>query len=205
ALEDYTKFYDLTHDATALYGRGNCYLELGQAEMALADYETVVAKSGSPKTVDSAKKQIASLHRQFGTMKTSVSTVKRAQQLYEKGRELKNSGHARESLKLFDQALAVDPTFARAAIMKGDAYFLLNDLDHAIQYYRRGLTLDPEDKQGHRFLGDVLERKFQQTKDRRLLEDALRHYEAALRIDPTYGLAQECAEQARMRLKKLPK
>jgi tetratricopeptide (TPR) repeat protein len=81
---------------------------------------------------------------------------------------------------------------------------MLGDLDHAIECYRRGIKIDPKDKQGHRFLGDVLERKYGHTKQRKLLEEAIRCYETALRIDPPYGYAKESLTAAKARLKKDP-
>jgi tetratricopeptide (TPR) repeat protein len=128
AVDDYTVSYEMTHDASCLYGRANNYMELKLPDQALSDYERVAKECTDPKTVAAAQGEINQIHRMVGVGET-VKSSGDAVQAFEQARQLKNTGHPKESLALFDKALALDPKFAKAAIYKGDAYFMMDDLD----------------------------------------------------------------------------
>jgi tetratricopeptide (TPR) repeat protein len=203
AVADYTRVYQMTRDATCLFGRANAYQRLNRFDEALADYELVAKEGKEPKSAALAKQELKAFQRGVGKASSLRSKSSQAIVLFEKARTLKNTGHPKQSLLLFDKALELDPKFAKAATYKGDAYFVMGDWDHAVEWYRKGIQLDPEDKQAHRFLGDTLEKKYEQTKKRSYLEEAIRCYEAALRLDPGYGFAKQNLLFAKERLKKL--
>jgi tetratricopeptide (TPR) repeat protein len=104
------------------------------------------------------------------------------------------------ALKLYDQALAADPRFVKAHIYKGDALLQMGEIDKAIECYRKALTIDARDKQAHRFLGDTLHRKYLQNGDRKLLTEAIEHFETALKIDPNYAMARDSLSAAKAEL-----
>lgn len=203
AVADYTKVYQMTQEATCLFGRANAYKRLKRWDEAMADYELVANRGKAPKSAAIAKQELKELQKGIGEANYLRTDSRLALELFEKARTLKNTGRPRESLEFFDQALALDPKFAKAATYKGDAYFMMGDWDHAIEWYRNGIRMDSKDKQGHRFLGDALEKKYDLTKKRGYLEQAIRCYENALRLDPSYGFAKQNLQLAKERLKKL--
>lgn len=125
-----------------------------------------------------------------------------AQQAFDKAEAAFSAGDYQAAVKLYDQVIALDAKFAKAYVYKGDAYLQMGQLDLAINCYRQALGIDPRDKQAHRFLGDVLMRKFETTGDRPLLEEAVRCFEAAVKIDPNYQAAQDNLIEAKARLNK---
>lgn len=115
------------------------------------------------------------------------------------------AGKFQEAVRFYDQALAENPRHVKALVYKGDALLALGDLDGAIGCYRGALKLDGRDKQALRFLGDTLMRKHDKENGPRIqLEEAVRCFEAALKVDPSYEMARQSLAQARAALQAAP-
>lgn len=203
AVEDYTQGYRLTQKPECIFSRGNCYRRLEDQEKAMADYRLVIQKSKDQEVVGYARKALREMQKEKLMLgkDEGLATSKAAYQAFEKAEEALKAGHHQEAIRFYNQALKIDPKFAKAAVYKGDAYLGLGEEDKAMACYRQGIQLDPQDKQAHRFLGKVLERKWERTRQRKLLEEAIQCYQTALKIDPDYGFAQESLKQARESLK----
>ena len=86
-------------------------------------------------------------------------------------------GHWANSKTLFYHALSVTGKNSIVYRNLGQAYFLEQDYDSAIEYYQKALELHPESPEVHTNLGLSLSKK----KDSK---GAIRHYTAAIRLKP---------------------
>ena len=100
--------------------------------------------------------------------------------------------HSYTFLDKYDKAVAdytrsieLNPSEAEAYLSRGDAYTQVDKYDEAILDYRQALRLDPGLATAHANLGDVF---YHGTKD---YQAALRHYKAALELDPTDKTSQQ--------------
>lgn len=102
-----------------------------------------------------------------------------AQKLYDQA-----SAHPdiNERIKLYQQAIALDPKFAPAHNDLGVDYTELGRWDDAIREYRIALEIDPDYAFAHNNLGYVYLNTGR-------VEEAIAHFKEALRIDPDYVTA----------------
>jgi len=89
----------------------------------------------------------------------------------------------------FDQAISLDPSYAKAHHNRGVIHSRRGDLDRAISDYSKALDLDPTLARALVARGNVYLRK-------RDAERAIADYRAALRIDPTDTTARRGLERA---------
>ncbi|HXC59612.1 MAG TPA: tetratricopeptide repeat protein [Steroidobacteraceae bacterium] len=133
------------------------------------------------------------------------------QRLIAKGNEIEDQGQVQEALKLYDEAVRVAPTLARAHLNRGNALMTLGDFDAAGEAYRTALVHDSALPGAHYNLGNALARRGR-------FEEACVSYRRALQLKPAFADAevalgaaledlqrpQEAAESYRRALKLQP-
>jgi tetratricopeptide (TPR) repeat protein len=105
--------------------------------------------------------------------------------------ELANVGRMAESLVHFERALAINPRWARAHASYAYALYLTDDTRGAIAHFERAFALEPSPPartEWHVFYAHALV-------DDGRPDEAIRHYEAQLHLDPDdraalFGLAE---------------
>lgn len=95
----------------------------------------------------------------------------------------------REAVRLFEQALAEDPTFEIAAYHLGQAWQLLGDLDRSVEQFRKALALDPTHVEARVECAAALV-------ERGDADEAIRELLEALRLDPTEDTAYSMLARA---------
>lgn len=107
------------------------------------------------------------------------SSNQEAQRLYD---EASANPDINERIKLYQQAIALDPKFAAAHNYLGVDYTELGHWDDAIREYRTALEIDPDYTFAHNNLGYVYLNTGR-------VEEAIAQFKEALRIDPNYVTA----------------
>jgi Tfp pilus assembly protein PilF len=107
-----------------------------------------------------------------------------AQTHYNLGVALVEQGWVEAAIEHFDKALEIDPELVDA---RKNLVFVL---DQAVQGYRRALQSTPQNAEMHNNLGVLLLRKGE-------IDEAIRHFAEAVRIDPNDRTAQENLDRAR--------
>ncbi len=87
------------------------------------------------------------------------------------------AGHYEQALRAFDQAMLIDPDYARAYRSKGDVLYALKRYEEALAAYEQAIRLDPNYARMHRNRGDIL-------KHLGHYEEALAAYEQTIRLEP---------------------
>jgi tetratricopeptide (TPR) repeat protein len=103
----------------------------------------------------------------------------------------RHRGRLDEAIHHCRQALRLNPRFAGAHNILGNALRAKGRLDEAIDHYRQALRLDPKHALAHYNLGIAL-----CTRGR--LDEAIGHYQQALRIDPRLPQAHSNLGRARL-------
>ncbi|MGD0057897.1 MAG: tetratricopeptide repeat protein [Verrucomicrobiia bacterium] len=93
------------------------------------------------------------------------------------GASMQELGKMREAIKLFQQALRIDPDHADAHFNLGTVFLQQGKVSDAIEHYEQALRIKPDFAGAHNDLGVALEQAGK-------CEDAIGHYEQALRIQP---------------------
>jgi protein O-GlcNAc transferase len=101
------------------------------------------------------------------------------QALIAAGNAAEDQGHLEDALKLYDQAIAVAPEFARAHLNRGNALMALQDLDAAMKAFETALHHDPALAGAHYNLGNALIRQ-------KRYEEACDAYRRALSLRPGF-------------------
>ncbi|TVS11298.1 MAG: tetratricopeptide repeat protein [Planctomycetaceae bacterium] len=99
-----------------------------------------------------------------------------AHDLYNQGEKLKDEGKYPEAIEKFEQAVAVDESFALAHFALGVAYGKVGQHDLAVKHAERACQLEPEDPFSYTALSVTYQRAFAGTQDRRYIhmaEDAM--------------------------------
>ncbi len=118
------------------------------------------------------------------------------QALIAEGNQAEDQGRLQEALKLYDQAIAEAPEFARAYLNRGNALMAMKDLDAAISAFETAARLDPAMAGAHYNLGNALLRQGR-------LEDAGNAYRRALSLRPGFVDAEVALGSALDELGKL--
>ena len=101
------------------------------------------------------------------------------QALIAAGNAAEDEGRPADALKLYDQAIAGAPEFARAHLNRGNALMALQDFDAAITAFETASHLDPALAGAHYNLGNALARQ-------RRYEEACSAYHRALSLRPEF-------------------
>jgi len=170
-------------------GRANVFLN--RRDEALAAFQQAVAINPDN---GFAKDAIATLSGAAPPMRLKANPQARAH--FEKAEALFGERKFPEAIAEYQLSAQADPRFAKPLVYIGDCYYQLGDPEKAIESYKQALVVDPKDKQAHRFLGDMYERKFDKTGEVTWLDQAIACYKAALESDPKYGAAQDALHRA---------
>jgi tetratricopeptide (TPR) repeat protein len=87
------------------------------------------------------------------------------------------AGHYEQALRAFDQAMLIDPDYARAYRSKGDVLYDLKHYEEALAAYGQAIRLDPDHARIYSNRGDIL-------RHLKRYEEALTAYEQAIRLEP---------------------
>jgi tetratricopeptide (TPR) repeat protein len=87
------------------------------------------------------------------------------------------AGHYEQALRAFDQAMLIDPDYARPYRSKGDVLYDLKRYEEALAAYEQAIRLDPNYARIHRNRGDIL-------RHLKRYEEALAAYEQTIRFEP---------------------
>jgi protein O-GlcNAc transferase len=99
------------------------------------------------------------------------------QQLIAAGNAIEDQGRVQEALLLYDEAVALAPTLARAHLNRGNALMALGEFNTASDAYQAALVHDPAHAGAHYNLGNAYAR-------RKRWEDACASYQRALQLKP---------------------
>lgn len=91
------------------------------------------------------------------------------------------AGRYEQALKAYEQAMQLDPGYARAYRSKGDVLFDRRRYEEALDTYQQAILLDPNHARIHRNIGDILSRL-------KRYDEALAAYEEAILIEPGNAL-----------------
>jgi len=135
-------------NAYAWINRGNCLDKLGRADEALASYQR--AEEANRGLWRSYKAQVIILHREK-RYDESVAVIRRGlrtdgeEAYYLLGVDLKNLDRLDEAIQAFEQAVRINPSYARAHTRLGEIYAAHGDADVAREHFRRAVASDPGD------------------------------------------------------------
>ena len=87
------------------------------------------------------------------------------------------AGHYEQALRAFDQAMLIDPDYARAYRSKGDVLYDFKHYEEALAAYGQAIRLDPDHARIYSNRGDILMHL-------KRYEEALAAYEQAIRLEP---------------------
>ena len=118
------------------------------------------------------------------------------QALIAAGNAAEDEGRPSDALKLYDQAIAVAPEFARAHLNRGNALMALQDFDAAIKAFETAFRHDPTLAGAHDTTGNALARQ-------RRYEEACSAYQRALSLQPGFVDAEVALASALEELGKL--
>jgi len=121
---------------------------------------------------------------------------KTKEQYLNEGIQLYSLGRYREALAAFEKALHLDPHFADALFVKGNALYFLERYEDALRAYEQAIRLDPHNAAFHNNKGSALYSLGR-------YKEALAAYKQALRIDPRHASAQKGKKLALRRLGRL--
>ena len=150
AIRSYTRAIELSPTYWAAYfNRGVAFLERGDADRALADFESGLALN-----------PLAKIYYLRGMAFERKGDLEAARADYERSIELEpefvdpyvglgvlhgRAGSFDDAMELFDRAIAIDPNHPLAYANRGFAYGLRGDTDEAIRDLSWALKLDPSD------------------------------------------------------------
>ncbi len=173
------------------------YLWLGEYALVRGDAEA--AKALFKKTLELDPKNATAADALNGLQKPDAkpfSLNKQALGHFNKAETFFDAGKFSEAIEEYQLALDADPQMGKAQIYMGDAYLRMGKPEIAIDCYRKAIVIAPGDKQAYRFLGDVLESRFDAKGDVADLDEAIAAYQKAIEIDPSYKMARENLEKA---------
>jgi tetratricopeptide (TPR) repeat protein len=87
--------------------------------------------------------------RVFSANPAAADLVKRGEQKFA-------ANEKDEALKLYQEALSLDPKSYHAALFGGDVYFSEAKLDEAVSWFTKAIEINPNAETAYRYLGDAL-------------------------------------------------
>jgi len=108
--------------------------------------------------------------------------------LNNKAIHLAQQGNPAAALKVFFEALQLDPRNAATHYNLGVALDSLGETDKAMEHYLEAVRLNPDDARAHNNLGALYTEK-------KNLDEAIRHFAEAVRIDPNFQTARSNLEK----------
>jgi len=148
------------HAADVTTGNYKAYEKLGEAERDLGEYEAAAAdyRRALAAAAPNSSAYDAVLRNDLGLVAV-------------------RAGRPEEAVTEFQTALALDPTFAAAAVNLGNALATIGRLPEAAERFAEAIRADPKAAEAHVGLGNVL---LQQGR----ADDAIRSFRAAIALAP---------------------
>jgi tetratricopeptide (TPR) repeat protein len=106
-----------------------------------------------------------------------ISLKTQKEEWLKKGADLRHLKHYEEALAAYEQAIRLDPNYARAYNNKGDILYDLKRYEEALATYEQAIRLDPNYARAYNNKGVVF-------RHLKRYEEALATYEQAIRLDP---------------------
>jgi tetratricopeptide (TPR) repeat protein/serine/threonine protein kinase len=184
ALGDIDKALQICPDyVVALGNRADFYRIKGDLEQAVLDAEKAIKLNPSVPRLYLIRGQI---RRAKGEIAQAISDEEKAQSIYnasgprslsESGRAHNEKGEYDRAVKVLDEAIRIDPTYATAYNNRGNAYFGKNDFASAISDFSEAIRLNPTDAVVYRNRGEAYHETA--TYDR-----AIADFGQAIKLDP---------------------
>ncbi len=111
-----------------------------------------------------------------------TETELNAVELGNKGASLNFLGFQKEAIKIFDEAINLDPNFATAYNNRGNVYLDIKEHQHALEDYDRAIALDPNYAMAYNNRGAVYH-------DLKKYQQALKEFNQAIAFAPNYVMA----------------
>lgn len=171
--------------AVAYVNRGAVLQDLGLWQLALADYDSALARQqGQPGEADSHNHR-GNVLRELRSYPEALQSHERAIQLEpgranfhnNRGIALRLAGRYPEALAAFDRALALQPAYAQAFNNRANTLNNLGRLEEALQSYEQAIALQPEVATYHTNRGNILQ-------ELQRPDAALQSYRQAVLLDP---------------------
>jgi len=103
-----------------------------------------------------------------GGQDASFGQNQKAEELMQKGEAAFTTGKMEEALKLYQEALKIDPKLYHAALFSGDVYMQMEKLADAEIWYQKAISIDPYKETAYRYSATPLmkQKKYDQARDR---------------------------------------
>lgn len=100
--------------------------------------------------------------------KPAYSKVRAAEEAMHRAESFFAQSKYDEALKLYEQALSLDPKIYEAGVFAGDAYLSKGDFENAEKWYQKAIAIDPNRETAWRYSGTPLmrQKKFDLAKER---------------------------------------
>jgi len=136
----------------------NCYLEMGQYNEAIKEYEKVLAKITAENPDLAGNSDAAALYSSIGDTYMRQDKLKEAEEYFKKSIEIDPSDHALaynvaeilfaagktdDAIKYYDIAVKIKPGWSKAYLQRGYAYLNKGDIKKALQSMEKFLELAP--------------------------------------------------------------
>jgi tetratricopeptide (TPR) repeat protein len=174
-------FLSLEARSYAFAFRGECYLDAGNYEDALTDFDYALTLNTQDAYIINKRGQT---YLQMGMHQEAVLDFDRASELGEenvlnRGKAYLSTKHYQEALELYDQAIASNPHYADMWCDKGRALEKLERYEEALVAYDEAIRLSLEYSDAWYNKGSSLE-KLQR------YEEALSNYDQAIKLNPRH-------------------
>jgi tetratricopeptide (TPR) repeat protein len=103
-----------------------------------------------------------------GSVQRKFSKILEAEELMLQGETVFAQGDYDEALKLYGDALKLDPTIYEAALFSGDMYLRKNDFPNAEIWYQKTIKIDPNRETAYRYSATPLmkQKKYDEARER---------------------------------------
>ena len=198
ALADLTRSLEMKPDnASYRRERAQLYTTLAQCELALQDYRLVGDDKTKSEAYQSAQQcasdtRVSTYYYQRQDWAQVIKHVNKVIQrvdpayaldlLYMRADASLHTGDYYAAVSDTGKIIRQSPNHLQAYQVRGDAYYLLNELDASVNHYRTCLKFDPEHKgckSGHKKV-KLVEKKIKRGDSAATDEDALQYYQQAM-------------------------
>lgn len=103
-----------------------------------------------------------------GSVRNKFSAIQEAEELMLQGETVFAQGDYDEALKLYGEALKLDPNLYEAALFSGDMYLRKNDFPNAEIWYQKAIKIDPTRETAYRYSATPLmkQKKYDEARER---------------------------------------
>jgi tetratricopeptide (TPR) repeat protein len=200
ALSELSEAIRLDPKSPALRSRATLYLSLGRLELALLDFNQVIANDGSDSiafldrgVANDKLGNIESAVRDYGrSIELSPSTIAHI----DRGNAYLRLQQAQKALADFDAALKIESDNVAALLGRANANYARKNLDASLDDYTRVISADPKNSTAYFKRGNI-------RLDSLAFAEACRDYSDSLKLDPNQPVALYNRSIAEARLGRL--